>query len=921
MKGLVFRSWTWWDGLVGGYVLRLIIGFLAGAFIHGSLEAVERPDFKRVRGSSVRMPLAPETDPYRAEVALNHIPAYSVVVITSPPAETNRLFMANQYGLVMVVTNLAKPTASVFLDISERVERGGEAGLLGLTFHPGFRTNGFFYVFYTTKIATSQGNGLHDRLSRFEVSTLNPNEARPDSELPLITQLDPDGNHNGGDLHFGPDGYLYVSLGDGGGGLDQFNNSQRIDKDFFSGILRIDVDERPGNIRPNPHPASSGNYWIPWDNPFVVYHEASLEDGDSRQPLGSGPNRGYYSGVGFFNGSPVSPEKVRTEFYAVGLRNPWRFSFDVVTGDLYCNDTGQDAREEVNLIEKGGNYGWAYMEGTIPGPKHSSKPSGAILRPPLAEYEHSQTRRAIVGGLLYRGEKYPELDGAYLLSDLGGEIGVVRVGEGAAKPVEWIGFSRGIATFGMNPGTGDILFSDGGESWVKRLRLNSDTESQELPKTLAETGVFEDLARLTPNVGVFPYEINLPFWSDHASKRRWFAFIDDTSTIAFAPNDNWVFPQGMIWVKHFEIEMTNGIANSSKRLETRLLVKGTRGIYGVTYRWGESTNDANLVPTGGAEEILDIRDKGVLRRQTWRYPSRRECLACHTSEGGLALGFRTAQLNRSCDDGDSELNQIAALSQAGYFSSPVTHRNSLRMMARPDQEEWSLEYRVRSYLAANCSQCHQPGQSNPGRWDARLAVSLPETGLIHGRVKEPMGQGLNELIVPGHPEKSVLLLRMLHTGSLRMPPASSSVVDKEGVELLSRWILELGRSPARYEDWILGFLDDLDDEALAGDFDANQDGEPNFLEFLTRQDPLKNNSVWRVRAQPEGEAMRILFERVADRIFSVEWTDILRSESDWKVLDVPDNRPFVSSTNGPAVVLDQRNSVSKRYYRVRVFQP
>src|SRR5262249_48287748 len=169
---------------------------------------------------------------------------------------------------------------------------------------------------------TTGANGRHDRLSRFQTSLENPNQALASSEQVMITQADDYENHNGGDLHFGPDGYLYVSLGDEGNQNDAGNNSQRIDKDFFSGLLRIDVDQKPGNLPPNAHPAVSPNaYSIPADNPFV--------------------------GVTEFNGKAIDPAKVRMEFYAVGLRNPWRFSFDPMTGFLYCGDVGGDLREEI----------------------------------------------------------------------------------------------------------------------------------------------------------------------------------------------------------------------------------------------------------------------------------------------------------------------------------------------------------------------------------------------------------------------------------------------------------------------------------------------------------------------------------------------------------------------------------------------
>ncbi len=178
----------------------------------------------------------------------------------------------------------------------------------------------------------------------------DPNQADASSEVILIDQYDQDDTHNGGDLHFGPDGYLYVSLGDEGCCNDIHNNSQRIDKDFFSAILRLDVDKRPTSLPANPHPSNTNNpsgainYAIPPDNPFV--------------------------GATDFNEQPVEPANVRTEFYAVGFRNPWRFSIDPVTGLIYCGDVGESSVEEIDIVRKGGNYGWAYLEGSAEGPKY-----------------------------------------------------------------------------------------------------------------------------------------------------------------------------------------------------------------------------------------------------------------------------------------------------------------------------------------------------------------------------------------------------------------------------------------------------------------------------------------------------------------------------------------------------------------------
>ena len=226
----------------------------------------------RVPNNTLQMPQTPPVYGYQATNAFGNLTFTAPVAILSPPGETNRLFVVEQAGVVAVITNLANPNRTVFLDIP--VLGGvptGEEGLLGMAFHPGYATNGYFFLFYTGNATTTAGSGRHDILSRFQVSSNNANQADANSEVQLIKQYDEAGNHNGGDLHFGPDGYLYVSLGDEGDGNDTRENSQRIDKDFFSGILRLDVDipKQLGSLAPNSHPASTTNYAVPSDNPFV----------------------------------------------------------------------------------------------------------------------------------------------------------------------------------------------------------------------------------------------------------------------------------------------------------------------------------------------------------------------------------------------------------------------------------------------------------------------------------------------------------------------------------------------------------------------------------------------------------------------------------------------------------------------------
>lgn len=275
--------------------------------------------------------------------------------------KSGRLFIVEQPGRIYVLKDENAKEKEIFLDIENLVnDRGNEQGLLGLAFHPDYERNGYFYVNYTDNNGTV--------ISRFRESN-DINKADSGSELILLKFDQPFTNHNGGGMAFGPDGYLYIATGDGGSGGDPLGNGQNR-RTLHGNILRIDVDRRDQGL----------NYAIPEDNPFV----------DNKE--------------GF-----------REEIYAYGLRNPWRFSFDSFNGNLFAADVGQNAVEEINLIEKGKNYGWNIMEGTkmfSPDPKVDSN----TLEPPIYEYLHP-LGRSITGGYVYRGQEYKELEGLYIYGD------------------------------------------------------------------------------------------------------------------------------------------------------------------------------------------------------------------------------------------------------------------------------------------------------------------------------------------------------------------------------------------------------------------------------------------------------------------------------------------------------------------------
>jgi uncharacterized repeat protein (TIGR03806 family) len=857
---------------------------------------------QRAANTTLQMPPAPPSFGYTSGNAWGTLTFTNPVCIASPPGETNRLFILEKRGRMTVITNLAAPTRTVFMDITSRVTSSenisDEQGLLGLAFHPGYATNRFFYLDYTGNATTTAGTGRHDILARFETSAANADQGLPGSEQRLIVQLDEGSNHNAGDLHFGPDGYLYVSLGDEGGAEGQYNNTQRINKDFFSGILRIDVDKRPGSLPPNPHPAATSNYAVPPDNPFV--------------------------GADQFNGLAVNSNNVRTEFWAVGLRNPWRMSFDPVSGLLYCGDVGQGTREEIDLIVKGANYGWNYWEGFLRRTNSALIPAGFVHAQPLIDYSHS-VGISVTGGRVSRGQRLSQLYGAYLYADYGsGRVWALRHTGTNVTQNTVILTDSGISAFGIDPRNSDVLYADlasATNATIDRINYSSSSSGAPLPATLADTGAFTNLDTLTPHAGIVPYNLNVPFWSDHAIKTRWVSLPNTNSTINFSPAGNWSFPTGTVWIKHFELELTNGVASSRKRLETRFIVRNSTGVYGVTYRWGDSLTNATLVAEEGLDEPFVIdQGGGILRTQVWHYPSRTECLLCHTPAGGLALGFNTAQLNRDYDYVGVTTNQIAALSLAGYFSTNVTGIHTLPALAHPTNSAASLEYRARSYLAANCSQCHQPNGTVQGLWDARITTPIALAGLINGALIDDDGSPSIRVIAPGSPANSMLLTRISTLGTGRMPPLDSHVLDQQAIDLIGAWITNDLPNYQSFADWQANHFGSTNDPNALALADPDNDGANNLLEYLTGTDPRTNAGVWKISVQLTSERVQVLFPQIANRGFEVQATTDLFGADPWQALDVPGNQPFFSVTNRIWAIEDAISGAQSKFYRVRVFE-
>ncbi len=404
-----------------------------------------------------------------------------LVGITNAGDGTDRLFLLEKVGRVRIVVD-GEVLTEPFLDITGRVaSRANERGLLGIAFHPNYAENGLFYINYTTSVSgIAPGIGEGDTVvSRFEVSAENPNLADSESESLVIAYEQPYPNHNGGHVLFGPDGYLYIGAGDGGDGGDPENRAQN-GRELLGKMLRIDVDVDEGVARP---------YTIPADNPFV--DDPAFED----------------------------------EIWAYGLRNPWRYAFDSLTGDLYIADVGQSALEEVNFQPAdsigGENYGWRIMEGTSCfSPRTGCRMSGLVL--PVAEYGREEGV-SVTGGEVYRGQDFPRLKGTYFYADYGRSNvwGLNRDSLGEWRDAIVGKFSFNPSSFGLDENGEIYVVSDAGGNSTLYKMIDAEVEPTEpimtpdpsampttpVPTTLVPTAVPTDPSpTVVPTTGPPPTE-------------------------------------------------------------------------------------------------------------------------------------------------------------------------------------------------------------------------------------------------------------------------------------------------------------------------------------------------------------------------------------------------------------------------------
>jgi uncharacterized repeat protein (TIGR03806 family) len=678
-------------------------------------------------------PARPNVDATVATVdAFPTAPPFSLPTkILQAPGDGSRWFVLEKSGRIRVF-GVSNPAAvTTWLDFSTLVNTSSEGGMLGMAFHPGYPATREVFVSYTG----NPGGPMVSRVSR----VILDNVASPSAttEQVLLTVDQPFDNHNGGDIAFGGDGYLYFGLGDGGGGNDPFDYAQN-DTHLLGKMLRIDVAGVP---YPSP------GYSIPDDNPFVT-----------------NPKCG-----------PAANAASCPEIYASGLRNPWRWSFDGPTGDLWLGDVGQGSREEIDRIERGGNYGWDCREGFIAGPSNCST---AGLIDPVTDYPRSDGT-SVTGGFVYRGSALPELAGRYVFGDFGsGRIWALEDdGQGGYSNDLLVDTSLGISAFGLGE-DGELYVADyfGGRLW--RLAPTPGGGVDPIPSSLVDTGCVDASDPTAPAGGMIPYSVNAPFWSDGAVKERYVA-IPDGTTVARNSAGDFIFPSGSVILKSFRL--------GGQLVETRLLMRHPDGVWaGYTYEWNSAQTVATRVIGGKTRQVAG---------QTWIYPSEAECMQCHTSAAGFSLGPEISQLNGplTYPSTGRTANQLATLEHIDWFTAPLPGEpDTLEVLADPADTGESLTDRARAWLHTNCAQCHRPGGPTPSTIDLRATIALSAMNICDVPPQSgDLGIANARLIAPGDTARSVLVARMNRRDVNGMPPIGSNLIDTSGVTLLSNWINSL----------------------------------------------------------------------------------------------------------------------------------
>ncbi len=694
----------------------------------------------RPANPTCRAPARPPSDaPVILEQVYENLNLLGAMVMAEAPGDKTRWFIAFRDGRIASIPKTNPTALTTVADLGALagipVNTDGEGGLLGFAFHPKFAQNGRLYVSWTT----NPDGPLPARMrSRVGFLTSADGGATFTTYTNILGFDSRSTGHKGGTVAFGRDGLLYGSFGDGDDEIQGQNPEL-----FFSKLLRIDVDG----------PNSPGlAYKIPPDNPFA--------------------NGG---------GEPAA--------FAYGFRNPFRFSVDRDTGDIWLADVGAKKLEEINIVKSGGNYGWSCMEGDAEywGPLAPYCPKGLVgLSGPLATIAHPpgvSPSRSITGGVVYRGKAIPNAVGSYFFGDyITQEISVLRLDPSTGTP-------KTTVLNGSGPVGRWVSFNEDGDGEVYvvslvgavyKLVVAPGAPPVTFPDRLSKTGCVDASDVKRPSSGAIPFAVNAELWADGAKKSRWLA-IPDGQTIGRDGAGDFDLPSGSVLMKTFSL--------GEKRIETRLFVHHDDGGWaGYSYEWLDDESDAVLLPSSKRKKVGGV---------DWYFPSRGECLHCHTSAAGFSLGLEVGQLNGEIlyPTTNRISNQLATLEHIGVLTTPVGPPANAPLVPTIDGTA-PLDARARAYLHANCSMCHRPQGGGRGPADLRFTNDLAATKTCNVEAESGnLGIEGAKLVVPGAPGKSLVSIRAHATDARRMPPLATGVVDTNGLGVIDAWITALAGCP------------------------------------------------------------------------------------------------------------------------------
>lgn len=704
--------------------------------------------------------------------------------------------------------NTTTQSQVLVLDISDRTYNDrGESGSVSVVLHPDFgnpaaEDKQVVFIFYRFNPDPDLSAQLgYNRLSKFTWDE-GLQKFQEDSEEILIQQYDRSSWHNGGGMFF-HEGLLYLALGDEGDVNHQIESNQVLNRGLFSGLIRIDVDNDPNRSHPIrrqpianeappegwPTETFSTGYSIPNDNPWLS------ESGD-----------------------------ILEEFFAIGIRSPYSTHFDKELEEIWIGDVGSTRREEINKVEKGDNLQWHYREGE----SWSGQRPDIIIgneKKPLFHYG-DELGMCIIGGGVYRGDKFPYLKGRYVFSDYRSKNVMVLNQDNDTLPVAEVLLSNlgpeplDLEEFSTVSGihylsNGEILVSIIAWPWTsggKLLHLRQRDASPDPPARLSELGVFTDLETMKVIDGIIPYQVNAPLWSDHAVKKRWMAIPNDgqidqpEEQIQFDRNEDWGFPEGTVFIKQFDLPTSLSDPTQITKLETRFFILGKNNTaYGLTYKWNEDQTDA-ILQVGGSEEEFNIFENGeIVDSQIWQFPGRDQCMSCHNPNANFVLGVKTHQLNSAFyyPELGFKKNQLEYLSDLNIIPLLEDNPNNYPIAYDIHHPSANLEEKIRSYLDANCASCHKVGGVNSLTMDLRFHTPLELKNIISLPTLSQSSNHRNLIVEPGNHQDSELWVRDQSIGEDRMPPLGRNLVDEDYVDALAEWIDGLTEQDGPIEDFLV----------------------------------------------------------------------------------------------------------------------